>query len=470
MDDPKTIEVMKIMYQYFMYPPNSSPDSLDNKSIEFNSTLTAPPKDLGVINGFFTIYVYYHDGPYDRHYYPYMTAHTMDFTKPGRIEFKGPTGIYCVYNYNTAMWENSLGDQLNSSARGPDGSIIIDPVGNVVLYDDPIVFEDFKYTGLENNEEFMEWVSKNAKIRSKKNRDKKISNLNRGDLVFYGLDSLILYPFDKGICSGELQHDEGTFLTSDFYANGGSIQSDAVRRVIESEGALGPGDYNCVITIVGGGCYIMYENGFQEYLNSPITIKNCRVEADPDIITCLSSDEQISFVPENIQRTILKLLPTLDPGATPALFSGCRIGAVVSYKLGERERTQVVNYMMKDDETGQLMFYTSYRPAFGQYEYDLGYSYREGRWYCIGSDGTPSNELTHDVTFKYFTVKSSTATTEQISELYDWIRNNSVYIYASKGINTFDELLTEISDVIRSQRGYGGEINAQDIVPLLLSL
>lgn len=455
-NNPDVIQIMQSMCSFIMCAPNDSSESLDNKSIEFNMmTLTKFPQISDSIDGIFRIrYCSYYDSYEDMYYYSTLTANCIDFTNAadfgGKLYFRGTsdTGISIYYDFASGRWYDAWDCQL-----------VKEPI-----------FEDFKYTGLENNEEFMSWLTANAKISLKKSKNTRVSNVNGCDLIIsydFGND----YALPAMPISAPVNHNSAFSIINDLYmvsrieVFGQFLEIYTYRdKPIAGEDV----DYvqaHGIITIAPGGSASLvedeYNSGTQriEILDLPLIITNfncSELSTNPEFIQWLA-DANVKVIPESIENAIIEFASDMD---VCPMEVGDYVGKnfLVSYKLNGKQESYISNTLrfMPGDNIGDVAGI-----LIGTLEnYCLMYSYDDYSWHHPNS-----NEIPEAVTISYFYIPEL----NENPEFKQWIYANSEDVYFAKGINTVSELLTDISDSCRILEGHSDKIYAQDVSHKILN-
>ena len=464
-DNPAAIETMLNISERVMCAPNHSAESLDNKVLEFKPRLTTFPyelEELGVINGIFKIRC---DGGTTCN--GIITANTVDFSNAGygKIVFKGYAGYQCTYNYNVA----------------PSGQWV-DQRGAVI---ENVVFEDFKYTGLENNSKFMSWLSKNAKISPKRYKDRKIVTFRDITTLRFrlGADACAYPPaiFYEANAGGYIVRSD-TKPGNEERLRIIQITLDATSWCIRTELYVpqynredwmpsDTGYYDGTFYTNPSGGMLILDNGQQINWGEPITITNFNCDVlgwNPDFIDWFTDSATLDITLRSVLGATVKFSPILSE---PALFSSdwyyYSVNGRMSYKLAGQQRTEWldgITYMHfgGDDFTPseRLAFCSPSTAGDGTTPY-LGYSFAEQRWYYSGSDEVPEDVI---ITFGRL---GEDYGWENNLEFSKWVCDNADDFYVAKGINTFEELVTGICELLRFNRENHAKIYVQDILPRL---
>ena len=447
-NDPTTIENIASMCKYIVCEQSYFQKSLDFKIIEFNRKIVGfPVSDMSLnIDGEFKIRFGGETGDV-----LYANSIELDNSATSKIKFIGSLDkLEYSYYDKTWKWYRRNGDRY------------------VLLSDcSVVVFEDFMYTGLENNEEFMRWLAKNAKITPKKHKDMKVTSLKGGcTLVFEKGVHADLAPLARlagRAFGGELNGSSYHRLEPFYIDKYGNIMADSVQTVPYKDDSTGeiipdrggivpnygpsvPGNYNCHIDFHSAWCYLTYENGLQQKLDYPVTITNVddSIE-DPYLIDYLQG-ACIKIIPAYVNggtyefKSVLSAFPTIGEGRQDAVARG-----MVSYNLDGNEIVRYIEHM--------VLIPSSSNQSIDQIEFVLGvddtspvigYSFVEQKWYCSDSDAVPEY-----VTIKHFAPVLILNFCVDWHAFSKWVVENTNNFYMVKGSNTFEEFLTEICDLIR---------------------
>lgn len=447
-DSEWALNTMYMLTPYIMYPPNNSKESLDNKVIEFNPVLTPFPSSIandyiyGSANGEFKIRYTYNGEEC------ITTGNCISFPPEDAvynraITFFGTSSVIVEYKYNISSW----------GIYGTDECIT------------DVVFEDFNYTGLENNETFMNWLTKNAKLSPKYNKDKKIKLPNR----LYGTtlnmisttNSRLAFDYTgNSDCQGVIN---GKYNITGVSIYDNTIDFDIFYRVYIGEtgdgGAL-PGDYMCVASFQPDKVIFVMDNGYTTTWNYPVSIENffCpTLDRVPEVIEYFISNSTIT----DIKNAIIKFKPTLSDWALPPPegFSLIKYGinTLVSYTLNGEPRSYIAEDIVAEYHENAPCI--TIRCA-GDGDLNICYDYDDARWHHI--DG----EYIENVTLSYF----NSSELNENPDFINWVYANAEDVCFAKGINSTEDLLTNVSKAIQYQKGYAHKINAQDIVTEIVNL
>ena len=464
-NDPTTIEKIVSMCKYIVCEESYFQKSLDFKIIEFNRKIVGFPVSdtLLKIDGEFKIRL-------DNVLCFY--ANSIEFDRAAsKIKFIG--AIETLERYlgsGDTIWLLRRNNGYGSS----DISVV--------------VCEDFMYTGLEGNEEFMRWLAKNAKITPKKHKDRKITNLKGCTLIFEAGSYLPLPPLARvagKAFTGNLNGSSSHWLQPGYIDESGHVMADSVQRVpIEEDridyepvpdyGPSVPGDYNCIIFFGYDYCVLTYDTGLQQTLSYPVTITNVDdYTEDPYLIDYLL-ESGVKIIPAYVNggtyefKSVLSAFPTIGEGMRT--WVGAR--GMVSYNLSGNEIVRYIESMglIPSSSSNQSVDRIEFEFVADGSSHAIGYSFVEQKWYCSDSDAVPE-----DVTIKHFAPVLISNFCVDWHAFSKWVVENTNNFYMVKGSNTFEEFLTEICDLIRvhdpvSHGRHTGKIrkfNAQDALSRL---
>lgn len=463
-ENPDVIELFKIISENrYQNAPNDSIDSLDNKSIKFNPKLTVlPPKaDLyrkqfyGVFKGRL-VYNVYEDG-YEE-YIPF-TANCIKFIDEPLYSNYGIKFINDNYGEDTNITYSFVSQEWSAA-----GQTCVP------------VFEEFKYTGLEDNEEFMKWLSENAEITTRKNKDKKLINLENCTIY----KALFAYDFfetkvtipsiDIRVYDGVIYNKKNAniFTFDKIWFDAYRIHFEGWCNVIDENQEGYPstkGSYYADLIFDRGFAFVSYGNGMQAHINDELIMSISYFPAfneDQDFIEGLVGNFDIQ--PESVERAIIKFPMCILPD--------------IPLPAGERMLTSNISCETNDGtiklhHTSTINILKVYPQNEGNYSFEIlinGYaSYgsikcrRDGvLFYC---DLDNEEHLLTSVTFRCWFMQELEFenNVDKNKEFIDWIYKNAEEVKFVKGTNTIEELLEELCDIIRYFLAYTKKINAQDI-------
>ena len=439
-NDPNTIEKIVNMCEYIMLERSYSQKSLDCKIIEFNRKIVGfPVSDMPLkIDGEFKIRL---------NNYQCFYANSIELDRfASKFKFIGAVETlegYFFFDSGDTTW-------LLCRNNG-DGSSEFSVV----------VCEDFMYTGLENNEEFMQWLSRNAKITPKKHKDRKVTSLKGGcTLVFekgfyFGLAPLTRLARSAfgGNLNGSPFHRLEPFYIDEY----GNMMANSVQRVPTKDDAEGeivpdygpslPGDYNCHIFFGYDCCHLTYENGLQQTLDYPVTITNVDTNNEAPYLIDYLLESGVKIIPAYVNggtyefKSVLSAFPTIGEGRQ---YTGAY--GIVSYNLAGNEIVRYIEHMslVPSSSSNQSIDRIVFVLGEGATAPVIGYSFVEQKWYCSDSEAVPE-----DVTIKHFTPVPISNFCVDWHTFSKWVVENTNSFYMVKGSNTFEEFLTEICDIIR---------------------
>lgn len=437
-NNPDVIDFIKHHFSIYSQQNNSN-ESLDNKIIEFNPTLTSLPGGLEYVIGTFSYYCICNNEKY------YGFSDT-------------------IYIYNNEILL-SRGSDLRYSFEINEWWYRDYYTGNEYIAE-KVVFTNFKYTGLEENEEFMGWLSQNAKTSLKRNEDKKLISASNIDLTipsqsnylgdcfkttYYPCEFLLnIEKYDRYMSDKTITLDYGGIVFDvnyhNYYDENGNLPIPEVAE----------GTYLGVITYVNNKWYFVLENGYQEELgvDENLTLKNFSLlynKNDIDFVNWIV--DNCEYKPTSIRNAIIKFKPQLTKISLMPGDYECKL--YMSYTLNGELKSFLTNNVriltnaIGDDDSILTIIFN-----------DIVYSKTSNRW------ETDEEEAIQDVTIHYcdWTVDDS-----QKPDFINWLYENAEIIFA-KGINTFDEFFEEIAIALKVKKNDISPINAQYMVSDIVNI